>query len=153
MRKGKKHNGNTESSAFAQGVAFGHCSTWLEAFAERAGLPFALLAGRVGTLLLGATNGAMVGIENNVPTVRRKTAEGSTPVEQVAVVSGTPSQAQVKRGKDTYLGKQRTVQCPTCGVGIDEYCRVLSTGVKLSTCCHSARIALAGLKKRKYPKK
>lgn len=144
-------NGHAEGDiAYAQGIAVGHCTTWLETFAERSGVPFEVLAERVGTQLLGTAHGAGLGTDDHVPTLRRETAKRSAVLESVALAGGAHRKPQVNLNKQaTY----RTVECPACGAEPGRFCvslglRKSPKGTEMRTSCHGERIEAAGMQPR-----
>lgn len=150
-----------EGASFAQGIACGHVTAWLESFAERSDIPFEILAERVGRQLLAASGRESVGIEHRVSTRRvpRKTTTRSATVESVEMAGRTHGDsAQVgryrggERNRDlrklVTLPQQRDVECMECGAKVGAFCTSLGTrksakGTEMRTSCHTARVEAA----------
>lgn len=77
--KGELKNAEDSSNQeFLTGVAFGHCKTWIEAYANSSGeITERVLTQRVAALLLASSGGEVLGSEKSVPDVRRKAAKHS----------------------------------------------------------------------------
>lgn len=77
--KGELKNAQDSSNQeFLTGVAFGHCKTWLEAYANSSGeITERVLTQRVAALLLASSGGEVLGSEKSMPSMRRKAARNS----------------------------------------------------------------------------
>lgn len=80
----------------ATGIAIGNVTAWLEAFADRSQLSFAILATRVGRQLLSAAGGEVLGTEHPLPPLRRKAPKRNSAVAEVEMARRPYSRAQVK---------------------------------------------------------
>lgn len=83
--KGEVNAQDSSNQEFVTGVAFGHCKTWLEAYANASdAISARVLTQRVATLLLASSGGEELGTEKSMPSVRRKATKRSRNATRVS---------------------------------------------------------------------
>jgi hypothetical protein len=85
-----------ERIAFLKGVALGHTTAWLEAFAERSEVPVETLAEGLGALFHRQKGGSVLGPGSTVPELRRQTTPAPKGRPKMAVAVGAHSKPQVR---------------------------------------------------------